>query len=144
MPIVKPEIRTKIPTSLSRIAGFNFFGVNKWLLVAGVILVLASSGLYIWANFFTVELASAEGVRGFNLAGSPFRDDVKVANISGETFYGIMKPAWETMTKEKQQDLLQRIQQTGKTGGWTTVSLMNSTGKTVGFASPTRTELSGQ
>lgn len=143
-PVAKPDVRTKIPTSVPRIASFGFFGINKWLLVVGIIMVLASGGLYVWANFFVVEQASTEGVKGYDLADSPFRDDVKVAKISGETFYGIMKPAWETMTKEKQQDVLQRIQQTGKTDGWTSVSLMNSTGKTVGYASLTRTELVGQ
>ena len=143
-PVAKPDVKTKVTTPSPRFAGFDFLGINKWLLVAGMLLVLASGGLYVWATFFVVEQASIEGVKGYDLATSPFRDDIKVAKISGETFYGIMKPAWETMTKEKQQDLLQRIQQTGKTGGWVNASLMDSSGKTVGYASPTRIELTRQ
>ena len=54
-----------------------------------------------------------------------------------------MMPSWETMTKEKQHELLKSIYQYGAGKDWTNVNLMNSTGKSVGFASPTRLDLVG-
>lgn len=121
----------------------NKLGVNKWLLLVGTVLVVASMGLYVWANFFIQEPPSSSGVRRFDFKESPFQDDIKIAKISGDTLYVVMLPSWETMTKEKQSEMLKNIYQYGAGKEWTNVNLMNSTGRTVGFASPSRLDLVG-
>lgn len=121
--------------------GLDNLGVSKWLLVAGTLLIAVSVGLYIWANFFIVEPPSSAGVTNYDLTSSPFREDLKLAKVSGETFYGVLQPSWETMTKEKQQELVQKIYQTGAGKNWMKVNLMNSQGKTVAFMSATRSDI---
>lgn len=117
------------------------FGINKWVLATSIVLILVSVGIYVWANFLLVDPSSTAGVSRFDLQNSPFREDIKVAKISGETFYGVMLPSWETMPKEKQQELLQKIYQHGGQKEWLKVNLMNSQGRTVAYMSATRMEV---
>lgn len=122
---------------------FDKLGVNKWLLIAGMVIVTASIGVYFWANFILVEPPSSAGVTRFDPKDAPFRDEVKIAKISGDTLYVVMLPSWETMTKEKQLELLKSIYQYGGGKEWLNVNVMNPSGRTVGFASATRLELVG-
>lgn len=131
----KPKRKFKLP--------LDKLGVNKWLLVSGIMMILISSGLYVWANFFISEPPSSAGVTRFDPKDSPFRDDIKIAKISGETLYVVMLPNWETMTKEKQTELLKKMYDYGGGKEWLKVNVMNSTGKTVGYASSTRLEING-
>lgn len=126
-----------------RLPSFNTekLGVNKWVLATCILLVLISGGIYVWANYFIVDPSSTAGVTRFDLQNSPFREDIKIAKISGETFYGVMMPSWETMTKEKQQELLQKIYQHGGQKEWLKVNLMNSQGRTVAYMSASRVEV---
>ncbi len=145
----KPQVEAKKKESGDKkvtkfkLPSFNTdrFGVNKWLLISGFILIAISVGLYVWANVFIAEPPSTAGVKVFDIQSSPFKGDMKVAKISGETFYGVMLPSWETMTKEKQQELLQQIYQHGGQKEWLKVNLMNSQGRTVAFMSSTRSEI---
>lgn len=129
------KVKTSAPLSIGR------FGVNKWLLIVGMVMILASGGVYVWANYFISEPPSAAGVTRFDPKDAPFRDDIKIAKISGDTLYVVMLPNWETMTKEKQTELLKSIYQHGGGKDWLNVNLMNSTGRSVGFASSTRLEV---
>jgi len=117
------------------------FGVNKWIVATGFLLILVSLGIYVWANYFVTDPSSTAGVTRFDLQNSPFREDIKIAKISGETFYAVMMPSWETMTKEKQQELLQKIYQHGGQKEWMKVNLMNAQGRTVAFMSASRMDI---
>ena len=121
--------------------GFERLGVNKWLLISGAVLISISMGLYVWANVFVAEPPSSAGVSNYDLTSSPFREDLKLAKVSGETFYGVLQPSWETMTKGKQEELVQKIYQAGAGKTWLKVNLMNSQGKTVAFMSSTRLDI---
>ncbi len=145
-PVAKPtenkpaepkKVKAKAKISLDKL------GVNKWLLIVGMAMIFASFGVYVWANFIISEPPSAAGVSRFDPKDTPFRDEVKIAKISGDTLYVVMLPNWETMTKEKQLELLKSIYQYGAGKDWLNVNVMNSTGRTVGFASSTRLEIVG-
>ena len=136
---VSKKERTK-RVSLPKV-NFDTLGINKWLLISGALLITLSLGLYVWANFFVAEPPSTAGVSNFDLSSSPFREDLKLAKVSGETFYGVLQPSWETMTKEKQQELVQKIYQQGAGKTWLKVNLMNSQGRTVAFMSATRLDI---
>ncbi|MBK6751696.1 MAG: hypothetical protein IPG67_17335 [Acidobacteria bacterium] len=134
--VAKPKRKRKLP--------IDKLGVDRWLLAVSLVIILASAGLYVWANFFIAEPPTASGVTRFDPKDTAFRDDIKIAKISGDTLYVMMMPSWETMTKEKQLELLKNIYQYGATKEWHQVNIMNSTGKTVGYASSSRLELVGQ
>ena len=146
LPSAEPELEPETTSPKTRWrpkVPIDKLGVNKWLLLVGMVIVFASAGLYVWANFFIPEPPSSNGVRRFDHKDTPFAEDVKIAKISEGTLYVVMMPSWETMTKEKQHELLKSIYQYGAGKDWTNVNLMNSTGKSVGFASPTRLDLVG-
>lgn len=140
-PDPKPVVAEKVNAKRKFKSPIDKLPVNKWLLIVGMIMILGSVGLYVWANFFIAEPPSAAGVKRFDPKDTPFRDDIKIAKISGDTLYVVMLPSWETMTKEKQLELLKAIYQYSAGKDWLNVNLMNSTGRTVGFASATRLEL---
>lgn len=120
----------------------GILGINKWLILGGLLMILASGGLWIYANFFVAaDQATIAGVKKLDVETLAFREHIKIAKISGDTFYGVLQPTWETMPKEKREDLLKNIYQAGQQGGWVNVNLINAQGKTVGFASPTHFDL---
>jgi len=133
-----PETAGRVRTKLRR---FDFLGMNRALVAICVLLIISSVGLYVWANYFIEDAPALTSVRNFDIANSPFMGELKVARVSGENFYGVLLPTWETMTKQRQQDLLQRIHQAGPTNGWSRVNLMDGAGKTVAYSTPTRMEL---
>ena len=52
-----------------------------------------------------------------------------------------MRPSWDTLTKEKRQELLQIALQSAKNQGASQVNLITKDGKPAGFASETRLEV---
>lgn len=140
-------VAVKRPKAVKRGSSFvnrilaNALSVNKWLLIAGLVLTAASVGIYVWANYLVSEQVSSVGVRKVDFDNSVFKDYIKTARVSGETLYAVMQPAWETMPKERQLEFLQKVYQSGPEKGFVNVTLINSHGKMAGFASPTRLEI---
>jgi len=113
------------------------FGINPLLLFGATALIILSLGLYAWATWFVEEDTTfSKDVIMLKLDPIPFKENLKLAKKSGDTFYGVVLPAWETMTNEKREEFLGAISEYGKTGGWVNVNLLNGQGKTVGYASP--------
>ncbi len=114
--------------------------VNRLFLVSGLVLIAVSIGLYIWASASDRQISTA-GVKTLSFQGTDLGENVKVARLSGETLYIVGQPAVDTMPKDKLTELLQKLYWAGKEKGWLNVNLMNSEGKTVGFASATRMDV---
>jgi hypothetical protein len=119
----------------------GFAKVNKWLLASTVIVVLLSVGLYVWANYYSEANAVSKDVKVVDVSESQFKDLLKEGRISGDTFYGITKPAWDNLSKENQQDTLEKIQESLIDKGCRRVSLINGKGQPVGFASQGRADV---
>lgn len=118
------------------------FGINPLLLVGAIVLITISLGIYAWASMYVEEdSALSKDVIMLKLDPIPFKENLKLAKKSGDTFYGVVLPGWETMTNEKREEFLRAISEYGKTGGWVNVNLLNSQGKTVGYASPGHFEI---
>ncbi|KXK03364.1 MAG: hypothetical protein UZ17_ACD001001172 [Acidobacteria bacterium OLB17] len=118
------------------------FGINPFLLIGSVGLILISVGIYAWAGWYVEEdTALSKNVVMVKLDPIPFKENLKLAKKSGDTFYGVVLPGWETMTNEKREEFLRAVTDYGKTGGWVNVNLLNGQGKTVGYASPGHFEI---
>lgn len=118
------------------------FGINPLLLIGSIVLIAISVGIYVWATWFIEEDTTfSKGVVMVKLDQVPFKENLKLAKKSGDTFYGVVLPSWETMTNEKREEFLRSVSEYGKTGGWVNVNLLNSQGKTVGYASPGHFEI---
>ncbi|MEP6850749.1 MAG: hypothetical protein ABI999_17965 [Acidobacteriota bacterium] len=115
-------------------SAMSFAGVNRWLMAATIVVAVLSSSLYIWANYYADPPAISQGVTTVDLSATPYKDLVKEARLSGETFYGITGPTWDGMTKESQQEALTNMLKLGSEKGFKRISLINVKGQTVGFA----------
>jgi hypothetical protein len=115
--------------------------VNRWLLITAVLMVFLTIGLYVWSDFLVVEKVSTVGVKKVDMEFTPMGEYVQTARISGETFYGLMLPTWDTLSKEKREEVLKKILDAGKDKGYKQVTLINKDGKQAAFASANRMEV---
>ncbi len=122
---------------------FNLFGVNKWLLGATILIVALSFGLYVWAEYFSGERPTSSSVKVVELEGTPLKEHLSTARISDDTLFGVAKPSWDSLGKEKQEEFLRRVYEMGTQRGCNKVHLVNSTGKPVAYASQHRFEVMG-
>lgn len=119
----------------------QFKSVNKWVLIAAAAVVLICAGLGIWVNYYTEDRVSTSGVRGFDVASSPLSEHLKSAKISGETFYGLLNPSWDILTKEKRTEFVQKAFVVAQAQNCKQVNLIAKDGKVAAYASSTRTEV---
>lgn len=111
------------------------FAVNKWLLLATILVVVVNIGLYAWMSYNTEPETVAQNVKRVNLENSSLKDFIREARISDETFFAVVQPNWTSQSQEKKEELLKKVYATGSEKGFNKVHLLNSQGKTVGFAS---------
>lgn len=119
----------------------NALSVNKWFIGTAIVLIAASVGVYVWANFIVVEQVSTAGVEPINIENSVLKEHVKTARLSNETFYGQLQPSWDALPKEKRQEFLQKVFQACREKGCKQVSLITKDGKAAGYASATRLDV---
>ena len=116
-------------------------GMNKVLIGACILLLLATSGLYFSSAYVLDENVSTAGVQKVDLDNSPLSEHIKTGRISGDTFYGLLLPSWDALPKEKREEFLQKVLQIGEEKGYKQVNLTNKSGKAAGYASATRLEV---
>ena len=112
--------------------------INRWLVVAVVLVFCLTLGLYLWADFFVAEKVSTAGVQQVNVDHTSMGEYIQTARISNETYYGLMLPLWDSLPKERREEVLRKIVEDGKDKGYRQVSLINKEGKQAGFASADR------
>ena len=118
--------------------------VNRYFLAASIVIILASIGIFVWGNYLADPNVSTAGVKTLSFQGTEFGAIIKTARLSGDTLYVVAQPTLDSMPRDQQIDLLQKLYQAGNDKGWVKVNLMNGHGKTVGFASASRTEMVSQ
>lgn len=122
----------------------KLFAVNKWLLAATILTFVVCFGLYFWAERETQEIKPSPSVKKANLENSEFKDYIQTARITDETFFGITTDAWENMNGEKKEEMLRKLLSVGVEKSYKKVHLINSNGKSVGFASAEKAEVYNQ
>ena len=119
----------------------SWYSVNKWLLGATILVVVASIALFVWANQSGAPDKISQDVKVVNIENSFLKEYIKDARINKESFYAIIQPNWNELKQEKKEDVLKKILATGAEKGFKTVYLLDQQGKAVGFASDEGTEL---
>lgn len=117
----------------------NAQNVNRWFLAVAFVLVAASVGIYVWANYFADGRVSTTGVAVVVVDVPGFTEHVKTAKLSNEMLYVHLLATWDAVANKKQ--LLQQVVQAGEQQGWRKVQLIGIDGKPAGFASPGRLEV---
>ncbi|MDQ3180715.1 MAG: hypothetical protein M3Q33_09365 [Acidobacteriota bacterium] len=118
-----------------------WYSVNKWLLIATILIVISSISLFVWINQTAAPENISQNVRVVNLENSFLKEYIKEARISKESFYAIVLPNWDDLSKEKKEDILRKIMATSTDKGFKNAYLLNNLGKAVGSASGERVEV---
>jgi cell division protein FtsL len=110
------------------------FAVNKWLLLATIMVVVVNIGLYVWMSYNAEPENLTQNVKKVNLENSSLKDFIREARIANNTFFAIVQTNWSTLNQEKKEEVLKKVYATGTEKGFQKVHLLDSQGKTVGFA----------
>jgi len=133
--------RAVVKTAGKSFFSFDLFGVNKWLLMVTIVIVIASAGLYFWADQPTTESTSTETAKDVNLESSGIKEYMRAGRSTAETFYAITLPTWDQLNEEKKKEVLQQSLDFANEKGLKTVQLVNVNGRSVGYASKERIEI---
>lgn len=119
----------------------SLFQVNKWLLMATVLAVIATGALYYWSSQPVAETSGTEMAKDVNLENTEFKDYFRTGRATTETLYAITLPAWDQLTEDKQKEVLQKVLLFANNNGQKNVQIINVRGRNVAFASKTRSEI---
>lgn len=139
---VKEQART--PVKAPKKPRSKLFAINKWLLALTILTVFTCVGIYAWAEFTSQEIKPSTNVKKVNLENSEFKDFIQTARISEDTFYGVTTSAWESVNSEKKEQMLKKLLTVGAEKNYKKVHLINSGGRSVGFASADKVEVYNQ
>ena len=120
---------------------FELFAVNKWLLLATIVVVLVSSSLYFWAGQPTADTSSADTAKNVSFDGSELKEYVRSGRSTAETLYAITLPAWDQLDETKKREVLQKGLEFAQKNGQKNVQFLNLRGRSVAFASGKKSEL---
>lgn len=135
---VQPE-----PTGLVEKALHQVRSINRTLLTVCMILVAASVGIWIWSGYAEEEISTA-GVNQITVEGTFLDEHIKTAKVSQDVFYGLLKPSWDALPKEKRLEYLQKVFGSCKEFNCTQVNLLTKDGKAAAYASATRLDVNMQ
>ena len=119
----------------------SLFKVNKWLLIATIVAVAISTGLYFWSNQPSADMQSAEVAADVNLDGTPFKDYLRTGRATPQTFYAITLPSWDELTEDQKKDILRQALEFANKNGQKQVQLINVRGRNVAYASEKKVEI---
>ena len=122
----------------------KIFAVNKWLLAGTILTILACVGLFVWAEYESQSVKPSPNVKKVNLENSEFKDFIQTARINNDTFYGVTTSAWESLNREKKEELLKKLLSIGTDKSFKKVHLVNTGGKAVGFSTTDKIEVYNQ
>jgi len=117
------------------------FGVNRWLVAATILVTLASTGLYFWADKYASDNAAVSVANSIDLEGTDLKTYLNTLRASHETGYAVTQPSWDALSENDQKEFLKKVFVFAQTKGLKKVNLLNYKGKTVAFASQDRFEL---
>ena len=145
-----PRVEQNAPSIKTRASGDGIVtrltdqvrSINKWVLVFCGVLILATGGLVIYSSYFAGEMPSSVGVASVDFENPAINEVILKAKVSNGTLYVSLQPTWDAMPKEKRQEVLQKIFQTGREKGFVQVNLIGKDGRSVGYASATRLDVS--
>lgn len=132
--------KTENVFSFSKRKGKALFGINKWLLMTTVFVVLLCGGLFVYVEFLAEDLQMSPTVKKVELEGKSYKEFIQTARISDNTFYGVTLPGWDSLPEEKRTGEINKILQDTRSSAVKTIHLLNQKGKTVAFATPEKIE----
>ena len=118
----------------------HLLGVNRWLLLATILVVLFSLSIFVWSEYYAGDSVSTDGVRVVDLDKPELKKFIKISKISNDMLHAVVLAGYEQLDADGQRAYLQQVLQAGGIKGYSRVSFINEQGKQVGFASRERIE----
>lgn len=139
--VSKPVVFERAPVDES--APSRMVSVNKWLVIATILALTLSGGIYFWSENAATTESSIEVAPAVDLTGTDLKAHLREASTSSETLYGVMQPTWDALSEDEKKEFLSKAFQFAKTKGMKKVNFLNARGRTVAFASDSRLEVFG-
>jgi hypothetical protein len=108
------------------------------MLLATVMTIVASVGVYVWAEYFAGEVVTSVAVKSVDLGDESLKPFIKTSKLSGDMLYAMVSPSFDKLSQSEQEDVLRRIWSAGTERGYRRVSLLNMQGRAIGYASAER------
>lgn len=124
--------------------GFDLFGVNKWLMAVCMALILLGGGVYIWAEKFAGGSGEAITAKPVDLEDPELKKYLRTPSFTNETLFAVTEPSFETLSEDERKALLAKAWRFAQERSLQKVSLLNTKGRAVAFASKERLELTGE
>lgn len=119
------------------------FGVNRWLVLATVLVAILSVGVYFGADKFVGQDAGVATADTLDIQGTDLKVHIREMQMTQNTAYGVMLPSWDALNENEKKEFLKKTLAFVQTKGMTKVNLLNYKGRSVAFASKDRLELVG-
>ena len=136
---IKPRSKPR-PVIVEKVIA-QILGINRFVLVASIVLIALSISIYVYANYIEAEKPATTGLREVTIDDPVYKDYVTTARISDQTFYGVLLPNWDGLSREKKQEIVTKVFQSGKEKGFNQVNLIAHDGKPAAFASANRLDI---
>jgi len=120
----------------------DLFGVSRWLLIVCFVCIALTVAVYIWSE----ELAGgdesvASVAASVDIGDQDIMKYIRSPRATQEILYAVTEPSFGALSEAEQKELLGKIREIANSRNLSKVSLVNSSGKTVAFASKDRLEL---
>lgn len=115
--------------------------VNKWFVIAAIIVIMASVGIYFWSQNVSEGQGSIEVASQVDLGTTELKNHLRQASTSNETLYAMTQPTWDALSEDEQKAVLEKAYSFAIAIKMKRVNILNNKGRTVAFASEDRTEL---
>lgn len=123
---------------------FDLFGINKWLIVIGVVCIAVSGGFYLWADKSVAMDSSIAVAKPVKVEDAEVKKHLRSLRSSSEILYAVTQPSYELLNETEQKEFLQRLLKLANDRNLRKVNLLNSKGRTVAYASEDQLELISQ
>ena len=125
-------------------ARFSLFSVNKWLVLASLLVLALSVGVYMWSENAAASEGDVLEATTVEISDLELKKHVRLARASDEILYGVAQPTWIAQSEEGQKELLRRALAMAQGLKLKRVDILNERGRSIGYATAEKVELVGR
>jgi hypothetical protein len=140
VPVVEKRTAS-VKKETSKSGRAELFRVNKWLLAATILVVLASIGMFFWANQPDSGQSATEQAASVEISAPELTEYLRSGRATPGTFYAITLPAWSELPEARKKEVLQKAREFANSKGLATVRLINVRGDLEAYATASRSEV---
>lgn len=132
------------PSLITSHLRFELFGVNKWFLAVTILVVAASMGMYFWVESAGDGETSVKKAAVVQVDDPAVKEHLLAARSSNDKLYGVVLPSWDKLDAEAKEKYLSAGLAFAEKRGFKTFYLLNDRGRSVGYASGSKTVITPQ